>query len=228
MRTIHFLLIICFCFYSSNLFAQDILPAFTVKNSLGKISVSWQHRYSNEIKGISIQRSYDSIRNFSSIVTVDNPRDIANGFIDLNAPYPKMFYRLFIAFDSGNYLFTTSQRPVIDNDFDMARALKKIREDNQPKTPVLIPKKTEPAYPSQRIYTNKENNVVINIAEFTDNTFSVKFFDEEYKPLFNLNRITESYLIMERGNFKRASWFFFEIYKNGELLEKNRFYIPKD
>ncbi len=191
------------------------------------MAVCWQHKYTVEIKGISIQRSYDSVKNFSSIASVSFPRDIANGYIDPAPPYTKMFYRLFIAFDSGVYMFTPSQRPVVDNHFDMARAIQKVKDDNYVKDPAN-PKKDLPVYPSRRIYTNKDNTVVINIPEYENDTYSVKFFDDEYKAIYTVSRITDGYLTIERGNFKRSGWFFFELYKNEELLEKNRFYIAKD
>lgn len=259
-----------FCFLAGNIFAQEVLPDFTVKNSNGKISVSWQNKYPVTVKGISIQRSYDSVKNFSTVTTVTNPNDAVNGFMDLHAPYEKMYYRLFIAFDSGAYIFTSAYNPDVDPDFNLSNALRKIREENRPKPEapittakpvkqfppaqktktgevqqnskpenqtvqqskevevVPVPKKEEIPYPSQRIYTGKDNNVVINLADFEPGKYSVKFFDEENKPLFVLNKITEGYFIIEKVNFFHAGWFFFELYEDDTLLEKNKFYIQKD
>jgi hypothetical protein len=182
-----------------------------------------------------------------------------------------MFYRLFIVFDSGIYLFTTSKRPDIDPKFDLNKALKKIREANvikpdslkvtgktkqvpssKEKKPekkekqavkkekplivvdakeeeiVLPPKKEVIPYPSKRIYTGKDNNIVINLPDFTANKYEVRFYDEENKPLFVLNKLTEGYFIIEKVNFFHAGWFYFEIFDEGILLEKNKFFIPKD
>ena len=271
MRIICFLLATGFCFLAGNIFAQDVLPGLTVKNSRGKISISWQNKYPVTVKGISIQRSYDSSKSFSSITTVPSPNDVVNGFFDLKAPYDKMYYRLFIAFDSGAYIFTAAFMPDVDPDFNLMASLRKIREENRPKpeaptvsaTPVkqdpppqktkpreiqpnnkpenpsvpqnkeveivpVVPKKEEIPYPSQRIYTGKDNNVVISLADFKPGKYSVKFFDEENKQLFVLDKITEGYFIIEKVNFFHAGWFFFEIYKDDTLLEKNKFFISKD
>ncbi|MEO7307261.1 MAG: hypothetical protein ABIR78_01820 [Ferruginibacter sp.] len=270
MRTVYFILISGIIFSSGNLFAQDTLPAFTVKNSKGKISVSWQNNYSKEVKGITIQSSFDSLKKYSSLKTVPNPADAVNGFFDTDVPYEKMFYRLFIVFDSGVYFFTPSKRPEIDPKFDLQKSLTKIREANKAiatasnktdKIVIPVPRKEEtanskspkPAKPegqpisqteevkpeiiikkepvstvSRYIYTAKDNNIVINLPDFSTNKYLVKFYDEENRSLFELNKITEGFLIIEKVNFLHAGWFFFEIYKNEALLEKNKFYIPKD
>jgi hypothetical protein len=270
MRTIYFLLITGLCFSGGNIFAQETLPDFTVKNNKGKISVSWQNKYTKEVKGISIQRSFDSSKYFSSITTLANPKELANGFIDKNASYQKMFYRLFIVFDSGAYIFTVSKRPEPDSAFNFNIALQKIREANKIKTAELkdsgkiinnpisskkikpvpgqqnvktanppvqqikeeqaepIPKKEEIPYPSQRIYTGKDNNIVVNLPDFKPGKIVINFYDEENKFLFVLNKVTEGEFIIEKVNFFHRGWFFFEIYYEEILVEKNKFYIPKD
>ena len=106
-----YLLVFGLTFSAANIFAQDTLPDFTVKNLNGRITISWFNNYVKEVKAISIQRSYDSIRNFSTFASVPNPKNTKNGFIDKNAPYDKMFYRLFIVFDSGGYVYSRSGKP---------------------------------------------------------------------------------------------------------------------
>jgi hypothetical protein len=131
MRTIYFILIFGTIFSSGNLFAQDTLPGFTVKNNKGKVSVSWQNKYTKEVKGISIQSSFDSLKKYSTIKAIPNPADEVNGFFDIDVPYEKMFYRLFIVFDSGAYIFTASKRPEVDPKFDLQKSLSKAREANK-------------------------------------------------------------------------------------------------
>ena len=36
------------------------------------------------------------------------------------------------------------------------------------------------------------------------------------------------YLIIEKVNFIRSGWYRFELYDNGKIVEKNKFFIPKD
>ena len=40
--------------------------------------------------------------------------------------------------------------------------------------------------------------------------------------------VKESYITLDKANFLHAGWFWFELYEEGKLKEKHRFYIPKD
>jgi hypothetical protein len=104
-------LLFIFLFFSAILRAQDTLPHFTATaRGPGKILISWRNNYPI-INQISIQRSTDSLKNFTTLLTVPDPTLPANGVVDNKAPHPNFYYRLFIVLDAGKYLFTPSQRP---------------------------------------------------------------------------------------------------------------------
>jgi hypothetical protein len=90
------------------------------------------------------------------------------------------------------------------------------------------PGKPTITYPSSLIFTAKDNNVIIHLTDVNNRKYSVKFFDEAQKFLFEIKRVKEEYLIIEKVNFVHTGWFNFEIYEDGELLEKNKFQITKD
>lgn len=95
--------------------AQDTLPAFKVVNKgKNRIIISWNNPYGDSIRQLTIQRSFDSLRNFKSILTLPDPTVPQNGFADTKAVNEHMYYRLFILLDSGNYIFSKSKRPVLD------------------------------------------------------------------------------------------------------------------
>lgn len=223
MRKIILLLLFFYAFVSRS-DAQAILPDFTVKNNKEKNSVCWQNNYSNAIKAISIQRSYDSSKGFTSLFTVTNPNLPANGFLDESTYYPKMFYRLFITFDSGAYVFTAAKQPEIDADFNYLNAVKQILREKGINTYSEEKAKQLSSY----IYTGRDNNVVINLPNFKPNKYLIKIFDEHDQSLFELKNIKEGYLIIDKANFLRGGWYNFEIYDEGKFMEKNKFYIPKD
>jgi len=83
-------------------------------------------------------------------------------------------------------------------------------------------------YPSRRIFTSKDNNIVMYLPDAEIKRYTVKFFDENETPVFELNKLHDSYLIIEKVNFVHAGWFHFEIYESGKLIEKNKFFIAKD
>src|ERR1700738_2468412 len=98
-------------FFITTVRAQDTLPRFSVAaKGTGKILVSWHNNY-KVVSQISIQRSTDSLKNFTTLITVPDPRLPENGAMDTRAPHPNFYYRLFIVLGQGKYLFTPSRRP---------------------------------------------------------------------------------------------------------------------
>ena len=82
-------------------------------------------------------------------------------------------------------------------------------------------------YPSKRIFTNKDGNVIIKLVNTKESNYSVKFLTEEGKSLFDVNNLPDDYTTLEKVNFKHSGWFTFEIYKNDVLFEENKFYTKK-
>ena len=82
--------------------------------------------------------------------------------------------------------------------------------------------------PSQFIFTNRDGNVKILLADAKNKKYRIEVFDENKKHLFTLNKITDTELTLEKVNFMKSGWFFFELYEDDNLKEKNKFYIGKD
>ncbi|MBK8520224.1 MAG: hypothetical protein IPL54_04860 [Chitinophagaceae bacterium] len=274
MRRLYFLFSFCSLLFAGSLFGQATLPDFTLKNTNGKVSIFWLNDYKKPVKGISVQRSYDSTRNFFSIASILNPQNSVNGFTDSTPPYNKMYYRLFIGFDTGVYLLTPSKRPEVNTVIDYTRLIQEINAlyeknillqeekmrlqkqlaealaaKNKNKAPAKTAKtaktnktakKPDPTevsediisqvitYPSKRIFTDKDNNVVAKIFNVKANRYVIRFLTEDYKLLFEIKNPPEDYFILEKVNFTRAGWYQFEIYKNEYLLEENKFYISSE
>ena len=94
---------------------KDTLPGFSVKNvGKNRIIIGWINNYP-VVKQISIQRSFDSLLNYKSILTVADPMAYQNGYMDVKATNDHMFYRLYILLDNGVYLFSAAQRPIPDS-----------------------------------------------------------------------------------------------------------------
>jgi hypothetical protein len=264
MYRFRFLVTFCCILFAGSLFGQATLPDFTLKSTNGKISVFWLNNYKKPVKGISVQRSYDSTKNFFSIASILNPQNSINGLTDSMAPYNKMYYRLFIGFDTGIYLLTKSKRPevntVIDytkliqeintlyeknillqeekmrlqKELEIARAAK-IKKKPAAKTTVKKPAEVSEeiigqiiTYPSKRIFTDKDNNVVTKLLNVNANKYLIRFLTEDYKLLFEIKNPADDYFVIEKVNFAHAGWYQFEIYKNEFLLEENKFYISNE
>ena len=90
----------------------------------------------------------------------------------------------------------------------------------------FIPKKIWK--PSIYIYTKNSGYLNISVPEKDFQQYRIVFFDMEGKELFRINQLKEPELIMDKANFKKSGWYDFELYKNNELIEKNKFFLQKD
>jgi hypothetical protein len=306
------ILLVCLLL-SAILKAQDTLPRFSATaRGPGKILVSWHNKYP-VVTQISIQRSIDSLRNFTTLLTVPDPTLPENGAVDSKATHPNFYYRLFIVFQNGQYLFTSSHRPqsvtgptevvareeqaeektaekvlakaveprivyvnpasphqaatiknlsgahgtaqisdvafsamiyVRRNDSIISRIpvrqLQPFRDSVLSRTKdtlVFINSDTlliKPFVPlevykvSAYVYTGKYGNIHVSLPEAVRRHYSVKFFDENNKLMFELSEIKDPALILDKTNFQHAGWFRFELYDGDQLKEKNKLFIPKE
>lgn len=206
-------------------FAQDTLPKFSVRN-LGnnRIVIGWVNQFPT-IKQISVQRSHDSLRNFKTILTVADPKAVQNGVADTKAPHEHMFYRLFYVLEGGTYYFTQTKKPILDT----ARpAVTVVPEEVKVEPAAPEVKKPEGFVPSSRVFTNRHGYISINLPDADKKKYSVKFFEEDDSFLFELKEIKKPELTLDKTNFIHAGWFKFELYNDEKLVERHKFYLPKD
>lgn len=268
------LLILFLVLTNVSAYTQDTLPSFTASGFDQNILITWKNTFNKPIENINIQRSYDSLRHFSTIGSVFNPQSEENGYTDYNPPYKRMYYRIFIAFTDGTYIITTPKKPIwlpvetrieepeepvstpIDDTLitkeepGKTEPEKEIDKDEEPKP--FRPVKREPwradpldrdkdvkteikekekeviRYPSKRIYVYAEQQVVLHLPDAMIKDYSVKFFNETGKLIFELRNLREEYLILEKVYFGKSGWYNFEIYDRGILIEKNKLQIFPD
>ena len=136
-------LILCILI-SATASAQDTLPKFSVNNAGGnRVIVGWVNTY-GLVKQIGIQRSFDSTKNFKTILSVTDPNARQNGFADTKAPNDHMFYRLFVVLDKGQFFFTQSKKPVIDTTRTIKDGpVENTKVDEVPVTKPAVQKKPE-------------------------------------------------------------------------------------
>ena len=196
-------------------FAQDTLPNITVTQISNKVLVSWANPYTS-VTNIGIQRSYDSLKYFTTIGSVLNVKAQTNGFVDSKEFMPAQYYRLFISFEGGTYIFTTSHRPGQDT----LNVMPNVTENFTLVQTWFIP--------SKQVYTGRDNNIVMSLPDADKKKYSVKFFEDDGTFLFEIKKITEPYLTVDKVNFIHSGLFKFELFDNGAPIEKHKFYIPKD
>jgi hypothetical protein len=209
--------------------AQDTLPKFSVKNvGNDRIIIGWYNSFSN-VSQISIQRSFDSLTGFKTLLTVTDPLSPQNGYVDMNPINDHMFYRLYLMHDNGHFLFTESKKPVYDTMAAIANSRVRTTIDSGPTININKPTPIPGFTPSAYVYTNMDGYVTINLpTEEKPKKYSIKFFTEESVLLFELKDVKERSFKIDKTNFYRAGWFKFELYEDGKLFEKHKFYLDKE
>ncbi|MEO8583574.1 MAG: hypothetical protein ABI415_07245 [Flavitalea sp.] len=166
--------IIVFIAFATASMSQDTLPKFTVvKKPNNRNVISWTNPFIYTSQ-ISIQRSFDSTKNFKTILTVPDANVPQNGFVDTKAPDEKIFYRLFIVLDSGKYQFSRSKRPAPDSGTVRKGIATGIKNDNSRvitdslnnKEVKALDEKLKPTLPEvikpERFFVIKRRDTIVN------------------------------------------------------------------
>jgi hypothetical protein len=82
---------------------------------------------------------------------------------------------------------------------------------------------------SVNIFTNNKGFVSINLPEASKNhKYKIIFYDETNTEVFRIKQLKQDKLVLEKSNFLHAGWFFFELFEDDTIIEKNKFYLDKD
>lgn len=225
-------LLLLFFVTGISVYGQDTLPKFSVKNvGNNRIIIGWTNTFET-IRQISIQRSFDSLKGYRTILTVPDPTTPQNGYVDTKATNDHMFYRLYILLDKGVYLFSEAKKPVLDSlkktNYDKTAQTNGIDNIGIPNFGVNGKNRPEVFTPSLHVFTNKDGYVSINLPDDEDKKYSIKFYKEDETFLFELKNIKERTFKIDKANFYHAGWFRFELFEDGKLLEKHKFFLQKD
>lgn len=224
--------------------AQDTLPKFSARNiGNNRIVIGWVNNFKN-IKQISIQRSPDSLKDYKTILTVPDPTTHENGFVDTRAANDHMFYRLYIMLEKGVFFFSPVKKPFFDSAAVLAAKKKiiineqvdklgKIDSLNGPNGSAKEKQNANVFVASKYVYTMPDGYVRIKLPADKSNSqvnkkYSIRFFDEAGKLVFEIKEITLSNFKIDKSNFYHSGWFNFELYEDGKLFEKHKFLIPKE
>lgn len=247
------ILLFLFVFLSTFIYAQESLPKITVSSYNGKVVVSWLNDYEKTVTDIFIQRSFDSVRNFTTIGSVLIPRNKENGYPDNTPPYDHMYYRVSIVFEDGSYALGPAIKPsrfiadlaqmnVTDTMFKKSNGAiigleitGRKKEETIP-IPIAENKKMEQPINLESLLRNTASLVTMNrfnllnfqIPDTGSHVYSMKIFDENDQPVFEIKKMILSGFVLEKYNFRKSGNYSFEIYEDGKLWRKNRFVISRE
>ena len=263
MKRILFLSV-ALAFFGFTAKAQDTLPDFTLRD-LGnnRIQISWINPFETVVQ-LSVQRSFDSSRNFKTIFSPSSPASKQNGYLDTKAPMgAPSYYRIYYVLAGGTYFFTPSKKSATGVALDAGAGIEpgelitiRLRDaiigqltttqyrhfrDSMmyqtkdtlyavgPNEIVIKPYAAKQMWkPSQYIFSSRDGFVNIKLPFVATRKYKILFFEEDGTPLFEIANVKEPSLIIDKANFIHAGWFLFDLYEDGVLKERNKFYVARD
>ena len=90
------------------------LPAIMVSTEQAENNLTWYCQYEG-VKSISVQRSADSVRNFTTIGLINAPKKGNGTYRDLHPNVGKNYYRLSIAFGGDLEWFSNTYKIILDS-----------------------------------------------------------------------------------------------------------------
>lgn len=78
--------------------------------------------------------------------------------------------------------------------------------------------------PSIYVFTNSKGNLAIELPNTQSKRYSLFIYDGKLL-LHNITNLNEDKWVVEKSNFYHSGWYQFELYCDGELLERNKFYL---
>ena len=82
--------------------------------------------------------------------------------------------------------------------------------------------------PSKYVFTERDGNIAINVPNVIIHRYAIKFFAEDNTPIFEVAEVKATSLLIDKSNFLHSGWFKFELYEDGKLKERHKFFVPKD
>lgn len=232
IRKVFIRLFFCLCIIAFSgvfSFAQSSLPEVNIINQKGVNVLSWMNQYDG-IKSIAVQRSADSIYNFSTIGYVKKLQKGPQAFIDGHPSPGTNWYRLYIVFSSDLTWYSNRVKIFVDSAQLLNQNVLPPNDSLQNLVNMLTPGSTGDASEvnaytyirSQYVFTNPfTGHVNIELPENRDkkSVFSLRFFDQKNHEILEVPKIPQASVIIDKRNFQRKGIFKFELRKDNSLVE---------
>lgn len=81
--------------------------------------------------------------------------------------------------------------------------------------------------PSEYVFTNNKGYVTILLPLAKQHKYRVVFYEEDGSELFRIKTVKEPELVLDKTDFIHSGWFYFELFEDEKLKEKNKFFLPR-
>ena len=110
---------------------------------------------------------------------------------------------------------------IVNKTKDTLYAISDMRVEIHAYLPVSKTVKTQ-----QAVFVNAKGYVTLLLPLVKLNTYRIVFFADATE-IFQVKKIREPELILDKTNFIHAGWFSYELFENEKLKEKGRLFLPK-
>lgn len=213
------------CLFPQILKAQDALPVLKIETLNAENLISWNNQY-NGVKSIIIQRSADSVFNYTAIGFMAKP---AVGFATYKDESPlsgKNFYRLLLVFQSDLEWYSNTYKVVMDSSVIAASRLGKINRvsntnNNNYSNTGNATTYTDFYYePSTQVYTNPyTGHITISLPDAKEKRYAIKFFNPQKEEVLAVSRITNTNIVLDKYNFNARGTYSFQLLEAGVVVE---------
>jgi hypothetical protein len=217
-----FLLLIPFCAAAQ----YPELPSMSLVTENAQNKLAWSCQYDG-VKSIAIQRSADSIRNFVTIGTINNPKKGIHSFIDNRPLAGKNNYRILVLFSGDVEWYSNTYKMYIDSTI-LAKSLEGAIASGTTNANTNYNQKgasgtaaTDFYYtPSSQIYTNPyTGHVNINLKDALTKKYSIRFYDPKKNEVLRVSRVTKTTLVLDKNNFNSPGTYNFQLFEGTTVAE---------
>ncbi len=213
--------------FANNIYAQPDLPNIAVVTQGGVNIISWKNPYKGGLKTMAVERSNDSVLNFTTIGYIKNLNDAVQNYVDPHPMVGKNWYRLQIVFTSDmewksnvnsvgvDSIAIATRKPLPPSD-----SLQKIINASGNVAAITEIKAVEMPK-SQYVFTNPfTGNVNIEIPDAIKENFNLIFYDQNDKEVLKIPRLNDKVIILDKRNFQNTGIYKFKLFKEKTEFDK--------
>lgn len=208
----------------SQLQAQPTLPNIECVQEGSTVRLMWTCQYEG-VKGIVVNRSYDSLKNYSQIGTVANVEKGIQTFVDERPLAGRSFYKVVVIFRSGlnwssNHCGFMMNGSIIN---DTAGEMKGEAVVPRIKFKLTIPEPDPDAVYTDPIHVrNNKTTGHLDVRLPTDHSmhyWSLVFYDQKKQAVLSIPLVKARNVVIDKRNFRRRGVYKFELRRDGVVFE---------
>jgi hypothetical protein len=218
-----------------NVHAQNTLPDLTINTDNGYNIISWQNPYKSGLKAIIVERSSDSTFNFSTIGIIKDFNHTIQSFVDVTPLAGANWYRVNVVFQSDvewrsntvkivlDSAAISNRKQVVSIETLQDKVNEKLNNSQVSEKKEIVKEVVKQIEIPKSIYifTNPfSGNINIELPDTREYNYFITFYTQHDKKVFEIPRIHEDEIILDKRNFQNTGTYKFIILRDNKEFEK--------